>query len=169
MKKMKKLLSVLLAMILAFSCFSVAGSAFQAYENPGSYFYDSNDNPRAYLYTPEQRASIIMDMLDELLAGLNIKTKVIGITVDLTSFDALCKTLDNGLISKALELLGGDLKNLEHGALDGKTRNGLGDVGAVKHLLKHLATTASLFTTSLIRVLLTLEQLVLSQNLTFQV
>ena len=144
MKKMKRLLSVLLAMIMAFSCFSVAGSAFQAYENPGSYFYDSNDNPRAYLYTPEQRASIIMDMLDELLGGLNIKTSVIGIDIDLTSFDALCNTLDNGLISTALSMLGGDLADLEHGALDGQTRSGLGDVGAVKVLVQTLGDNGQL-------------------------
>ena len=142
MKKMKKLLSVLLAMILAFSCFSVAGSAFQAYENPGPYFYDSNDNPRAYLYTPEQRASIIMDMLDELLASLNIKMNVV-IDIDLTSFDALCKTLDNGLVSLALNA-GGHLKDLEHGTLDGQTRAKLTDLGAVKALAQTLSENGKL-------------------------
>ena len=144
MKKMKKLLSVLLAMVLAFSCFSVAGSAFQAYENPGSYFYDSNDNPRAYLYTPEQRASIIMDMLDELLAGLNIKTKVIGITVDLTSYDALCKTLDNGLIGAALSTLAGDLADLDYSKIKGTTRAGLKDTGVLDRLGETLALNGEL-------------------------
>ena len=149
MKKMKRLLSVLLAMILAFSCFSVAGSAFQAYENPGSYFYDSNDNPRAYLYTAEQRASIIMDLLDGLLAGLNIKTSVIGIDVDLTSYDALCETLDNGLIGAALSTLAGDLSALDYSKIKGTTRAGLGDTGALDRLGETLALNGELIYTIL--------------------
>ena len=144
MKKMKRLLSVLLAMIMAFSCFSVAGSAFQAYENPGSYFYDSNDNPRAYLFTAEQRASIIMDMLDELLAGLNIKTSVIGINVDLTSYDALCKTLNNVLIGGALSTLAGDLSALDYSRIKGTSRAGLGDTGALDRLGETLALNGEL-------------------------
>lgn len=144
MKKMKRLLSVLLAMIMAFSCFSVAGSAFQAYENPGSYFYDSNDNPRAYLYTPEQRASIIMDMLDELLAGLNIKTKVLTVNVDLTSYDALCETLNNRAVGAALSTLAGDLSALDYSRIKGTSRAGLGDTGALDRLGETLALNGEL-------------------------
>ena len=144
MKKMKKLLSVLLAMILAFSCFSVAGSAFQAYENPGPYFYDSNDNPRAYLYTPEQRASIIVDMLDELLAGLNIKTKVLWVNVDLTSYDALCDTLNDGTIKTALATLAGDLADLDYSKIKGTTRAGLKDTGVLDRLGETLALNGEL-------------------------
>lgn len=144
MKKMKRLLSVLLAMIMAFSCFSVAGSAFQAYENPGPYFYDSNDNPRAYLFTAEQRASIIMDLLDELLGGLNIKTSVIGINVDLTSYDALCKTLNNVLIGGALSTLAGDLSALDYSRIKGTSRAGLGDTGALDRLGETLALNGEL-------------------------
>lgn len=144
MKKMKRLLSVLLAMIMAFSCFSVAGSAFQAYEDPGAYFYDSNDNPRAYLYTAEQRASIIMDLLDELLAGLNIKTTVVGVDVDLTSFNGLCTTLDHWLIGTALSTLAGDLSALEYGAIKGESRESLGDAGALDRLGQLLAENGQL-------------------------
>ena len=143
MKKCKKLLSVLLAVVMMLSCMSVMGSAFQAYEDPGDYYYDSNDNPRAYLYTDEQRASILMDKLDNLLGGLGIKMKVAGINVDLTSFDALCKTLNNKLISAALKL-GGHLADLKHAELDGKTRAGLGDVEAINTLLRTVGDNGTL-------------------------
>lgn len=144
MNKTKRLLSVLLAIIMALSCFTVVGSAYQAYENPGSYFYDSNDNPRAYLFTPEQRASIIMDLLDGLLAGLNIKTSVIGINVDLTSYDALCKTLNNALIGGALSTLAGDLSALDYSRIKGTSRASLGDTGALDRLGETLALNGEL-------------------------
>ena len=143
MNKTKRLLSVLLAMIMALSCFTVVGSAYQAYENPGSYFYDSNDNPRAYLFTPEQRASMIVDLLDGLLAGLNIKTKVV-VDIDLTSYDALCKTLNNVLIGGALSTLAGDLSALDYSRIKGTSRASLGDTGVLDRLGETLALNGEL-------------------------
>ena len=141
MKKFKKLLSVLLAVVMAFSCFSIAGSAFQAYEDAGAYYYDSNDNPRAYLYTAEQRASIIVDMIDDLLLSLGIKTEVMGIDVDLRSYDALCKTLDHWLIGSAIGTIAGDLSTIDFSNIKGTTRAGLGDAEVLNRLILTLTNS----------------------------
>ena len=50
MKKSTKLLSVLLAIVMIFSCMSVMASAYGDYKNVGEEFYDTNDNPRTFLY-----------------------------------------------------------------------------------------------------------------------
>ncbi len=104
MKKFKKLLSVLLAMVLVLSCFSVAGYAAKA-------SYQTVDNIEALNgYSPygqvtrvdtETRMSILFDTLDVLLAGLNINMgqviNLLGITItiDLTSVDRLCYSFDS--------------------------------------------------------------------------
>ncbi len=104
MKKMKKLLSVVLAMVLVLSCFSVTGYAAKA-------SYQSVDNIEALDgYSPygqvtrvdtETRMSILFDTLDVLLAGLNINMGQvidllgITITIDLTSVDRLCYSFDS--------------------------------------------------------------------------
>lgn len=103
MKKFRKLLSVLLAMVLVLSCFSVAGYAAKA-------SYQTVDNVEALNgYSPygqvtrvdtETRVSILFDTLDVLLAGLNINMGEvinllgIAITIDLTSVDRLCYSFD---------------------------------------------------------------------------
>lgn len=122
MKKMKKLLSVVLAVIMALSCMSVLASAHQAYEEPGEYYYDSNDNPRAYLFTDEQRASALCDTVNELLASMNIYIEqsilIDTIVLDLRSLDALFDSFDD--LSGYLTYLGGllgDLGDLEFDVL----------------------------------------------------
>ncbi len=152
MNKFKKLLSVLLAAVMLVSCFSVLGSAYTytvtEIGDDSEYYFDSNDNPRVYLYTAEQRATIAMNTVDELLGSLNIKMLVniyvSKILVDLTSYDALCDTLDNGTISTALNL-GGDLADLEHSAVDGRTRDNGGDVAALNSLMQLLDDNETLF------------------------
>lgn len=104
MKKFKKLLSVLLAMVLVLSCFSIAGSAAKA-------SYQTVDNIEALGgYSPygevtrvdsETRMSILFDTLDVLLPTLNINMgeviNLLGITItiDLTSVDRLCYSFDS--------------------------------------------------------------------------
>ena len=94
MKKMKRLLSVLLAVIMAFSCFSVVGSAYENYKDlTTTTIYNSNDDPVSYLYTDEQRFSWLADTVNNLLKGLNINIKqsivIDTIVLDLRSLDAL--------------------------------------------------------------------------------
>ena len=103
MNKMKKLLSVVLAVVLAFSAFSVLGSAAKT-------AYKTVDELKALdAYSPygqvtrlstEERTSIVFDALDNLLPTLNINMgevfNVLGlsVTIDLTSIDRLCYSFD---------------------------------------------------------------------------
>ncbi len=98
MNKMKKLLSVVLAVVLAFSAFSVLGSAAK------TAYKEVTDLQNLAAYSPygqvtrlsvEERSSIILDFLDTVLPGLNINMgevfNVLGlsVTIDLTSVDRL--------------------------------------------------------------------------------
>ena len=103
MNKMKKLLSVVLAVVLAFSALSVLGSAAVAQ-------YKTVEELEALqAYSPygqvtrlssEERASMVQDFLDNVLPGLGINMgevfNVLGlsITLDLSSVDRLCYSLD---------------------------------------------------------------------------
>lgn len=126
MKKMKKLLSVLLAVVISLSCMSVMASAAKA-------TYQTVDNLDALdAYSPygtvtrltsEERTSIFLDFLDNVLYGLNIKLNDIDllglatIKINLTSVDNILASLDSfaalsGLIGFVGGLLG-DIKDLE--------------------------------------------------------
>lgn len=103
MNKTKKLLSVLLAVIMALSCMSVMASAAKTN-------YKTVDELTALgAYSPygqvtrlstEERTSIIFDWLDNTLAKANINMgtliDVLGLTVtiNLTSIDNLCASFD---------------------------------------------------------------------------
>ena len=123
MKKSTKLLSVILAIVMLFSCMSVMASAYQAYDDSQQAVYTSNDTGLAMLLTDEQRASWFCDLVNGLLATANIKTSVpvVG-TIDFTSLDALCDTLSGlkGLIGFAgIGLNLGIIEQLELGTIDG--------------------------------------------------
>ena len=123
MKKSTKLLSVILAIVMLFSCMSVMASAYQAYDDSQEAVYTSNDTGLAMLLTDEQRASWFCDLVNGLLATANIKTSVpvVG-TIDFTSLDALCDTLSGlkGLIGFAgIGLNLGIIEQLELGTIDG--------------------------------------------------
>ncbi len=103
MNKMKKLLSVVLAVVLAFSAFSVLGSAAVAkYKTVAE--LDALDAYSPYgqvtRLSTEERASMVQDFLDNVLPGLGINMgevfNVMGlsITLDLSSVDRLCYSLD---------------------------------------------------------------------------
>ena len=103
MNKMKKLLSVVLAVVLAFSAFSVLGSAAKtAYKTV-------DDLNKLDAYSPygqvtrlslEERTSIVLDALDNLLPTLNINmgevfnVRGLSVTIDHTSVDRLCYSFD---------------------------------------------------------------------------
>lgn len=104
MKKMKKLLSVVLAVIMALTCMSVMASAAKtSYQTVADL-----DNLKAYSpygqvtrLSTEERASIVLDFLDSVLPGLNINMgtvlDVLGltITINLTSVDNLLISFDS--------------------------------------------------------------------------
>ncbi len=104
MNKMKKLLSVILAVVLAFSALSVLGSAAKTnYKTVADLEALDAYSPYGQVtrLTAEARMSIIGDTLDILLLELNINMgtvlDVLGLTVtiNLTSIDNLCASFDS--------------------------------------------------------------------------
>lgn len=123
MKKSTKLLSVILAIVMLFSCMSVMASAYQAYDDSQEAVYTSNDTGLAMLLTDEQRASWFCDTVNGLLASVNIKASVpvVG-TIDFTSLDATCDTLASlkgliGFMGIGLDL--GIIEQLDLSTIDG--------------------------------------------------
>ena len=103
MNKTKKLLSVLLAVIMALSCMSVMASAaktnyktVEELTNLGAY----SPYGQVTRLSTEERTSIIFDWLDNTLAKANINMgtliDVLGlkVTINLTSIDNLCASFD---------------------------------------------------------------------------
>lgn len=123
MKKSTKLLSVILAIVMLFSCMSVMASAYQVYDDGQEAKYTSNDTGLSMLLTDEQRASWFCDLVNDLLASANIKTSVAIIgTIDFTSLDALCDTISNlkGLIkTMGIGLDLGIIEKLDLSTIDG--------------------------------------------------
>ncbi|MGN0635875.1 MAG: dockerin type I domain-containing protein [Acutalibacteraceae bacterium] len=118
MKKSVRLLSILLAMVLTFSCFSVGTyAAYADYSHPAG--YDALDHPYISAY---QCSSMILDKVDEMLAEQNlvgdIDAKVVStFHYDLTSidktFDSLIRLFNHDLYKKGKGLLDlGDLENI---------------------------------------------------------
>ena len=111
MNKMKKLLSVVLAVVIALSALSVLGSAARANYKTAANLANDGSGEGLDAYSPygqvtrlstEERMSIILDSLDMLLApmtSLNMGTLVdtAGITVriNLTSVDGICDSIDS--------------------------------------------------------------------------
>lgn len=104
MKKMTKLLSVILAFVMALSCMTMMASAART-------SYKTADNLTALdAYSPygtvtrlstEERISMLLDFLDITLGKANINmgtvvdTMGLTITIDLRSVDSLCGSLDS--------------------------------------------------------------------------
>lgn len=140
MKKSTKLLSIVLAVIMIFSTLGVAASAYGDYKNLDASAYDNNDNPNAALLTDEQRASVVMDLIDEFLPSLGIYAEVnelggmIKLTIDLNSYNGFVSTLNNGTLGTAINMnLVGDLSDLNRSAFtsNNKTRQQQTDVQAL--------------------------------------
>lgn len=104
MNKMKKLLSVVLALVLALSCMSVVASAAPtAYKTVANLEALNAYSPYGQVtrLSTEERASMIQDFLDNVLPGLNINMgtvlDVLGlkITINFTSVDNVCISIDS--------------------------------------------------------------------------
>lgn len=144
MKQSTKLLSLVLALVMALSCFSVIASAEAATKETVS--YDSVDDA---ILTPTQVATIAVDLIDDMLRDANIKTmdlSILGqlrmdsvdhILADVSSLrGSAAWTFGNGLL--------GDIKNLKFKALtaagDGKDygspiQRSHGDLQVLYHVL----------------------------------
>ncbi len=145
MKQSTKLLSIVLALVMCFGCFSVVGNAALV---KSEVQYDSIDNAAL---SAEQVADIALDLVDGLLADANIKEDLIGIlTLDLTTLDkaadtlnTIADTLDIFLIGPILKAALGDAGDLNFNAVDGLKRSG-GDIHFAVQLLKFLDDNRSI-------------------------
>ena len=158
MKKMKKLLSVLLAVVISLSCMSVMASAAKT-------SYQTVDNLETLgAYSPygtvtrlssEERTSIFADFLDNLLRGLNLNLGDISllslatIKLNFTSVDNVLASLDSFAgLSTVLNLVGGllgDLKDLELGTWqEGMTRDTYAQEEILFEIFELLANNTSL-------------------------
>ena len=162
MNKMKKLLSVLLAVVIALSCMSVMASAAKT-------AYKSVDELNALgAYSPygqvtrlslEERSSIVLDFLDNVLPGLNINMGTVfdvlglSVTIDLTSVDRLCysfdtikSTFENTLASIAMGIVDlGILESLETGKwTSGMSRDGTAQWTIISTIFNFLSDNTTL-------------------------
>lgn len=101
MKKIRQILCVMLSILMAFSCLTVAASAQGAETvKPSLKHYSSKSD--AY------NAKLTLDKVDEILSGLNDGEGIYFVlvenvlTVDLRNVNALCDTLD--LLKRAIEV-----------------------------------------------------------------
>ena len=84
MKQSTKLLSLVLALIMAFSCMSVIGNAAL---DKNKVKYDTIDDAAL---TPEQVADIVMDLLDGFIVDADMGTlDIVVAKIDMTSLDNL--------------------------------------------------------------------------------
>ncbi len=161
MKKSTKLLSIILAILMIFSSLSVASFAAKAsYKTVADLealdAYDSYG--QVTRLSTEERMSILFDTLDNILASANINmgtlvdTMGIKITINLTSVDNVCSSLDTlksslsgSTASLAKALL--DLGIVEELTFDtwqsGMTRNGTAQLTIVSELLELIAANSS--------------------------
>ncbi len=142
MKQSTKLLCLVLSLIMAFSCFSVIGSASLV---EGGVAYDRVDDAAL---TPEQVADLALDMVDDLLLDADILLDITVVTLDLRSIDAafssLVSTTDGFIWAIAKGLLGtvGDLSfsALKNG--DSAYQRSGGDLQIIYQLLQFIADNA---------------------------
>ena len=162
MSKTKKLLSVLLAVVMALSCMSVMASAAKTN-------YKTVDNLTALgAYSPygqvtrlstEERTSIVMDWLDNVLAKANINMgtlfDVLGlsVTINLTSIDNACASIDtikntftNTLASIAMGIVNlGILESLEIDTWQtGMSRDGTANFTILSEIVELLSANTNL-------------------------
>lgn len=167
MNKTKKLLSVVLAIVMALSCMSMTASAAKtAYKTVDELTALDAYSPYGQVtrLSTEERTSIIFDALDGLLAPmtglnmgslLNVNLVVTKLTLDinLTSVDGICASFDsirnlfkNGLFSVAKAILNfGVLENLNVDSWQtGMTRDGTAQFTILSEIVEVLSAQSGL-------------------------
>ena len=149
MKKSIRLLSVLLAMALCFTCFSVGvGAAYADYTYPAGYEHD-----KAFI-SLYQCGSVIADKVDALLAEKGkadtVNLVVTKLSYDITSIDAARTTVQNllneGVWKLAKSRIGtlGDLNFDAITSMPARNASGRTDVEVITSLLKFLYDNAEI-------------------------
>ena len=165
MKKMTKLLSVILAFVMALSCMTMMASAAKAsYKTVDDLTANAAYSPYGTVtrLSTEERMSILFDYLDIVLGQANINmgtvldTMGITITLDFRSIDSICSSLDTlktstgkTMFSIAKGLV--DLGNVEdlkmNNWVNGMSRTGTPQMTIVNTLLNLLKGNTSLLNT----------------------
>ncbi|MBQ3150818.1 MAG: FIVAR domain-containing protein [Clostridia bacterium] len=152
MRKFSKILSVLLAMVLVFSSFSIgAEAAYTAYKDSAITSYDSVDKP---ILTTEQYGSMALDEVDRMLAEENMLINfdlagLLTIKADITSVDATLLSLRDlwKEVEPLLSVIGGDVRYLDVSSLLNaplRTDEGYTDLDIVYALFQFLADNAKI-------------------------
>ena len=141
MKQSTKLLSLVLALVMAFGCLSVIGNAALVKSEVKWDIIDDAD------LTPEQVADLALDLVDnDLLAGMDtIDLSIVG-ELRLDSVDHIAADIDEltgGFVWSIGKGLLGDIGNMNFDAIAGKQRSG-GDLNFIYGLLQFLADNASI-------------------------
>lgn len=135
MKQSKKLLSLVLAMLMAFSVVTVGVNAALV-KNQVQY----NSIDQAVL-TAEQVAEIALDAVDEILPNDEVDLSVLG-TLHLDTLNQLIPDVYDVLDSFVASIAGGDVSNLRENRslLKGWSRTG-NNIGAFEKLLQYFAAS----------------------------
>ncbi len=133
MKQSTKLLSLVLALVMAFSCMSVIGNAALVKSEVS---WDNIDDAQL---TPEQVADLALDLVDnELLAGIEpIDLSILG-ELRLNSIDNICtdvSDLTGGFVWTIGKGLLGDLGDMDFSPIKNKSRS-QGDLNMILNVLK---------------------------------
>lgn len=149
----KKILSVMLCVIMAFSCFSVVGTASDKNETTDFSYSLKYYTTQSDAYNTDK----VLDKIDEMLTEKNfsvpVKVSFVTITLDFSSVNALCKTLDDfGVkIGQLIKLGSGVLKGLIGDLVDFDTstwqtgmQRGEKDAQIIKELLELLESNKEL-------------------------
>ncbi len=139
MKQSKKLLSLVLAVVMAISCFGVAVSA--KYPTAATEVkYDHTD--KGFLNS-DQLSSLVIDLIDDALGDIDLDSTlewalgIIGLKIG--SFDEICQSLQEGEVSTALNAIGGDVANLDRSAVK-NTKRSNGDTKCIADLVAFIAS-----------------------------
>ena len=141
MKQSTKLLSLVLALLMAFGCMSVIGNAALVKSEVKWDCIDDAD------LSAEQVADLALDLVDnDLLAGMEpIDLSIVG-ELRLDSVDHIAADIDEltgGFVWSIGKGLLGDLGDMDFDAIAGKQRSG-GDLNFIYSLLQFIADNASI-------------------------
>lgn len=121
MRKSKKVLSALLAMVMLFSCMSIGANAtYAAYKDAAITSYDNICKP---MLTTEQYSSMLLDEVDRMLGEANIyesfDLSIVSITLDATSVDKTIESIKTAwdMVKGLTGAIGGDIQNIDMSAL----------------------------------------------------
>ncbi len=134
MKQSTKLLSIVLALVMCFGCFSVVGNAALV---KSEVQYDSIDNAKL---SAEQVADIALDLVDQLLIDADILLDITVLKIDLRGLDTAADSLysaSSGFLWAIAKGLLGDAGDLNFSALKNLKRSN-GDIDFAMGLLKFL-------------------------------